>query len=238
MSIITQREDKLIGNMALLEDTLLQYEYLLSFAEEVEDLAPDERTAQTLVRGCTSQAWISLEVDGEGGVRLRGASEALVIRGIMGIMCALTRKAPCAEVASWEPRFTEDANFAAHIGPSRRGGIAAMIKRIREFARQEAGGRVASAYRSRAPSPVIRRLLSPARRPIIRRLPHLPDLRLFPPPPSQNPPLPSPRLSPSARLMPPALPRRVKRPILPSPAQAMAILSRSCEIGCNLSYNP
>ena len=137
MGTITEREDEFMGNLALLDDALLQYEYVLAFADEVEDLPEGERTEQTRIRGCSSRAWMSLEASG-GVIRMRAASDALVIRGIMGIISALTKDAPCAEVATWRPRFLDAPGVAAQLSANRRSGVSAMLKRVIAFAESHA----------------------------------------------------------------------------------------------------
>lgn len=136
MSIIEQREDELISAFDLLDDALLQYEYVLAFTDELEQLPPEECTDQTKVEGCASSAWLALCATDGGCLRIRAHSEALIVRGLLGIMSALTRNASCADIAAWQPRFTDAPGIAAQLSANRRSGLAAMLALIQNFARK------------------------------------------------------------------------------------------------------
>lgn len=134
MSIVEKREDELIGNFDLLEDALLQYEYLLAFTDELEVLPEEKCDASTKIKGCSSNAWMSLTAQVGGTLHLQATSDALVIRGILGMTSALIRDASCAEIAAWDPRFTHAPGIASQLNANRRSGVAAMLTHIREFA--------------------------------------------------------------------------------------------------------
>ena len=134
MSTIEARETELRTNLDALEDWFSQYEYLLGFAEDLDELPEEERTAQTRIEGCTAPAWLSLAKKRDGSIALRGTSDALTVRALLGLIADLIAGIPSEEIASWEPTFMEHAALQEHFTTDRKAGLQEALRRIRAFA--------------------------------------------------------------------------------------------------------
>ena len=77
---IKARENELLGNLELLDDTLLQFEYILSFIGDLNTIPEEDRTDDCKVEGCASNAWLMLEAR-NGRLKLSLGSDSLIIEG-------------------------------------------------------------------------------------------------------------------------------------------------------------
>ena len=80
---VEAREDEFLGNFELLDDTLLQFEYILSFIGDLNAISEEDRTDDCKVEGCASNAWLMLEAR-NGRLKLSLGSDSLIIEGLLG----------------------------------------------------------------------------------------------------------------------------------------------------------
>ena len=82
---IEAREDEFLGNFELLDDTLLQFEYILSFIGDLNAIPEEDRTNDSKVEGCASNAWLLLEAR-NSRLKLSLGSDSLIIEGLLGAL--------------------------------------------------------------------------------------------------------------------------------------------------------
>lgn len=137
-ALIEAREDEFLGNFELLEDTLLQFEYLLSLIEDLNAIPEEERTDDCKVEGCASNAWMILEVCNDC-LKLRLGSDSLIIEGLLGALTWMLDTQPLEDVAAWQPRFLKHPQMKPHLNSDRSHGIASIVKAIQAFCEVESG---------------------------------------------------------------------------------------------------
>lgn len=142
---IKAREDEFLGNFELLDDTLLQFEYLLSFIEDLNAIPEEERTDDCKVEGCASNAWMTLEACNDC-LKLRLGSDSLIIEGLLGALTWMVDTQPLEDVAAWQPRLLEHPQLKPHLNADRRHGIASIVKAILAFCEMESGEAARSGY--------------------------------------------------------------------------------------------
>lgn len=135
MSSVQEREQEFINAMHVLDDVVLQHEYILSFAGALDVLPEEERTTDAFLTGCSAQAWVRFERTEQGCVHMRGWSDALVVRGFLGLIACMTESASCEELSFWEPEFLHESVLGRQIMASRKRGLSSLIVRMKEFAR-------------------------------------------------------------------------------------------------------
>jgi len=126
---IIERENEFIADFEELGDWMLQYEYLLYFMDDVNDIPEQERTDDLKVKGCVSNAWLRISHD---PFKIELTSDALIIKGTLGCITTLIGDASPAEIAAWRPRFIEDTALKKQLGVDRQKGIASILAKIRE----------------------------------------------------------------------------------------------------------
>ena len=134
MSEVEEREELFLDALAQLDDNVLQHEYILSFASCLDMLVPEECTDENALAGCTADAWLELREDGAGGIAMRGASDAFIVRGLLGAVSEMIAGVPATDIARWHPRLIRETRVGRQLLAQRRRGLASFAERITDFA--------------------------------------------------------------------------------------------------------
>jgi cysteine desulfuration protein SufE len=129
---IDDAQDRIIQEMAGLEDHLAKYEYLVGLGRDLVG-AEDIRTEENRVPGCQSQVWIRAEMEG-GLLRLQADSDALITRGIIALLLRVLDGHPPGQVLESRLYFLEETGLSTQLSPSRANGLGAMVRQVREHA--------------------------------------------------------------------------------------------------------
>ena len=134
MSEVEEHEERFLDALAQLDDNVLQHEYILSFASCLDMLAPEKCTDENALTGCTADAWLELREDDAGGIAMRGASDALIVRGLLGAVSEMIAGVPATDIARWHPRLIRETRVGRQLLAQRRRGLASFAERITDFA--------------------------------------------------------------------------------------------------------
>lgn len=128
--------DEIADDFAILGDGDAQLEYLIDLGRKVAPLAPHERNDQTKVRGCASQVWLVTEITSDGHMIFRGESDAIIVRGLIGILLRIFSGRTPAEILAADPKAIFDRlKLTQMLSPQRSNGLFSMIERMRADAR-------------------------------------------------------------------------------------------------------
>jgi cysteine desulfuration protein SufE len=130
--------EELAETFALLDDWEDRYRHVIELGRAMPPLPEALRVPATKVEGCASQVWIVPEIAGQGpGARFdfRGASDAMIVQGLIAVLHALYGGRTVAEVL----RIDADKALArlgldGHLSAQRSNGLRAMVGRIRAHA--------------------------------------------------------------------------------------------------------
>lgn len=132
--------EEVAESLEFFDDWEDRYRYIIDLGKELPPLPEALRTEDRYVHGCQSQVWIDHRVDpGSGRLQFVVDSDALIVRGLAGIvLAALNDRAP-AEIAGYDIEgYFERLDLLRHISPTRGNGLRAMVEKMRGFARAEA----------------------------------------------------------------------------------------------------
>ncbi len=124
-------------DFAPFESPLDRYELLIEKGRALAPLPPSERIEAFRIRGCQSQVWI-VPRPRDGRLFLAGDSDALITRGLVAVITGVLSGLPAAVVAGADLSFLARMGLEEHLSPTRKNGLAAMIGRIRDYARAAA----------------------------------------------------------------------------------------------------
>jgi cysteine desulfuration protein SufE len=134
--------DEIIANFELLDDWDERYRYVIELGRLMEPLPEAAQTAANKVNGCASQVWLETRVDpSEKGpvFRLRGESDAHIVRGLIALLVALYAGRTPPEVLNTDATAVfRELGLSDHLTPQRSNGVRAMVDRIRSDARAAA----------------------------------------------------------------------------------------------------
>lgn len=129
---IQAREDEFLQNLELLDDDLLQFEYILGFIDDLNGIPEGQRTDDCKVEGCVSNAWLIID-ERDGLLSLRLDADSLLIEGLLGVLTWMLDLQPLPDVAAWQPRLLEHPRTKPLLTIDRRQGISSVVKAIQTF---------------------------------------------------------------------------------------------------------
>lgn len=122
-------------DFALLEGWEDRYRYLIDMGNHLEPLSAAEKTRPNKISGCVSQVWLVKEEVGDK-LNFRGASDALIVRGLIGLLFLIYSGKTRAEILATDAhKIFEALGLATHITPQRSDGFSAMVVRIQKWAK-------------------------------------------------------------------------------------------------------
>jgi cysteine desulfuration protein SufE len=134
----------LAETMEFLEDWEDRYRHIVELGRTLRPMPAELKTPATKVEGCASQVWIQPMIEGAGpGARFDflGDSDALIVRGLIGVMHALYAGLPVAEVGAVDAQGAlARLGLDSHLSAQRSNGVRAMVGRIRALAAAAAAG--------------------------------------------------------------------------------------------------
>jgi cysteine desulfuration protein SufE len=124
---------EITDNFSVLDDWEDRYRYVIELGRGLAPLTEDEHSEQYKVRGCASQVWLVSERIGHPPtLRFRGDSDALIVRGLVGIVIAMYSEKPASEILALDAeRIFAELGLKEHLTPQRTNGLASMVARIR-----------------------------------------------------------------------------------------------------------
>ena len=128
--------DELEEEFELLGDWEERYRHLIDLGRSLPPLSEAEHSDANKVRGCASQVWLVSEPEGER-LRLRGDSDAHIVRGLMALVLRLYDGQRSADIVAFDAKAAfERLGLGGALSTQRSNGLASMVERIR----RDAGG--------------------------------------------------------------------------------------------------
>ena len=124
---------------ALFDNWEDRYRYLIDLGQRLEPMDPALKTADRLVKGCTSRVWMVSEIREEGGRKIyhfEADSDAQIVKGLIYILVIAYQGKPVDEIAAVDiERAFDRLGLGGHLSPSRRNGFFAMVEHIKAAGR-------------------------------------------------------------------------------------------------------
>ncbi len=130
----TEAFEEIAETFAFLDDWEDRYAHVIDMGREMPSIDDAFKVPATKVEGCASQVWLVPQVE-DGVFRFDGASDAMIVSGLIAILRALYNGLPVAEVGKVDARAElERLGLNDHLSAQRSNGLRAMIERIRQVA--------------------------------------------------------------------------------------------------------
>ena len=131
---IQERQKTLIAEFSKFSDWEDRYKKIIDLGKTLPGMPENLKTEQNIVKGCQSQVWLHANLNPEGKIIFAGDSDALLVRGLVGILLHIYSGATPAEVLSTPPDFLKELGFEGNLSPSRANGLHSMLKQIKLYA--------------------------------------------------------------------------------------------------------
>lgn len=132
----TENFEEIAETFEFLDDWEDRYAHVIDMGRDMEPLDDVYKVAATKVDGCASQVWLVPKIE-NSTFSFLGASDAMIVSGLIAILQALYNGLPVGEVAQVDARAElERLGLNDHLSAQRSNGLRAMIERIRTVAAQ------------------------------------------------------------------------------------------------------
>lgn len=132
----TENFEDIAETFTFLDDWEDRYAHVIDMGRSMPPLDDVYKVPATKVDGCASQVWLVPKVE-NGIFSFLGASDAMIVSGLIAILQALYNGVPAGEVVQIDARAElERLGLNDHLSAQRSNGLRAMIERIRLVASQ------------------------------------------------------------------------------------------------------
>lgn len=132
------RQQDIVDEFALFGDWSERYQYLIDLGKQLRPLPEAERTDTWRVLGCQSAVWLKPDGDARA-LHFTACSDSAIVNGLIALVLRVYSGRPAAEILLVEPEFVERIGLSGHLSPTRKNGLAAMLKKIKDYARAAEG---------------------------------------------------------------------------------------------------
>lgn len=129
----SERQQEIIKDFQKLLTWEERYKKIIDIGKALPELPADLRKEENIVKGCQSQVWLVPELK-DGRVYFKGDSDALIVRGLVGLLLKLYSDSTPSDILSTPPDFLKELGFESNLSPSRANGLFSMIKQMKYYA--------------------------------------------------------------------------------------------------------
>ena len=131
-------QDAIADEFSFFSDWTERYQYLIDLGRKLPPFPDEMKTEAHKVAGCQSQVWLVASGDANR-LEFRAISDSAIVSGLIALLLRVYSGRAARAILDTEPRFVDAIGLAKHLSPTRSNGLAAMLKAIREYARQALG---------------------------------------------------------------------------------------------------
>lgn len=136
-TVATEAFEELVEDFEFLDDWEDRYRHVIDLGKAMKPLTEELRVPATKVDGCASQVWLHTQFE-NGVLHFDGASDAMIVSGLIAVLQKLYNGVPAAEVSAIDARAEMGRlGLNEHLSAQRSNGLTAMIERIRDAAAQQ-----------------------------------------------------------------------------------------------------
>ena len=126
---LEEKQQDIIDEFAIFDDWMDKYEYIIELGKELPIISDENKTDDKLIEGCQSRVWLNTTV-ADGKMNFTADSDAIITKGIIGLLVRVLGGETPKDVATTELRFINEIGLHEHLSPTRSNGLASMVKRM------------------------------------------------------------------------------------------------------------
>lgn len=122
-----------LESLHLLPDWEQRYTFVIDLAKQLPAMPPEEKTAQNLVPGCTSQVWMTRTWQ-NAKLELHLDSDALIVKGLLTLVYLAYNGKTAEEIAAYNlEEHLHGTQLLNHLSPNRRNGFISVLATLRRL---------------------------------------------------------------------------------------------------------
>ncbi|MBS0557308.1 MAG: SufE family protein [Proteobacteria bacterium] len=127
-------QDAIAEEFAFFGDWTERYQYLIDLGRKLPPFAEECKRDEFKVNGCQSQVWLVPGGDAQH-MTFTAISDSAIVSGLIALLLRVYSGRSAQEVLATEPRYIAAIGLAQHLSPTRSNGLAAMLAKIKNYAR-------------------------------------------------------------------------------------------------------
>lgn len=129
---IQEKEADVLAEFVVFEDWMDRYAYIIELGKSLPEIESKYKTEQYLIKGCQSQVWLNAAIS-DGKVFYSADSDALITKGIAGLLIQVLNGSTPDEILGYDFRFIDAIGLKEHLSPTRTNGLLSMVKQMKLF---------------------------------------------------------------------------------------------------------
>ncbi len=115
-----------------LDDWEARFQHIIDMGKTLAPMDDGELIEANKVRGCSSQVWLVAEPKPDNTIIFRGASDAMIVSGLVGVLMRLYSGQPAPDIRGFDAEaFFKEIGIADALTPQRSNGLKSMLAKIR-----------------------------------------------------------------------------------------------------------
>ena len=127
---LAEKEQEIIDEFEIFDDWMDKYEYIIELGNDLPEINEEKKTDDRLIEGCQSRVWLAMDVE-DGKVKFSADSDAIITKGIIGLLIRVLNDESAQAVATAELNFIKEIGLYEHLSPTRSNGLASMVKKMK-----------------------------------------------------------------------------------------------------------
>lgn len=123
--------------LGLFEDDEGYYDYIIDEGRKLPPMPPEWCDEAHRVEGCLARVWLAHDL-AEGRLRFGGASDAIIVSGLVGLVLRVYSGRTPAEILATDPVFLKELGLIRSLTANRSNGVDSMARAILRTARDAA----------------------------------------------------------------------------------------------------
>lgn len=130
---LAEKKQELIEELTIIEDPQERFAYIIDRARSLPPLPAEYQIETFRIEGCQSNLWLVPSFE-NGLCHFRVDSDAVITKGVAGLLTELYSDCPPEEILQHEPTFLAEVGVNQHLTPNRRNGLSNVWKTIKAYA--------------------------------------------------------------------------------------------------------
>lgn len=128
------RQQEMVDEFAMFADWTERYQYLIDLGRQLPAYSAADQIDAWRVPGCQSAVWLKPS-GSHASMEFAAASDSAIVSGLIALVLRTYSGRPASEIVATAPEFIEHIGLGSHLSPTRKNGLAAMLARIKDYAR-------------------------------------------------------------------------------------------------------
>jgi cysteine desulfuration protein SufE len=132
MALSTTNE--ILDDLAFFDDWEDRYKYIIDLGKELPEMPTSLQTTDRLVKGCQSNVWMDVGLEGKR-LQFLVTSDAIIVKGLLSLIMSAYNDKTAADIVKFDiEEYFMLLDLERHLSPTRGNGLKAIVAKIQAIA--------------------------------------------------------------------------------------------------------